>query len=190
MISANSTQFRLYLTLAAMILIAGCTAAMMREEPAYASSTASDGSSLGGTCPLPRETSQAPQSYYLKQNPLAATPDNIEKGKRLYVNDARPVSCANCHGLQGDGQGPTGKHLQPPPTDFTCKALMDTLPDGQLFWIIENGSGLFELAPGHSRETIKRPGRRPRYTAMRGHKNELTEEQIWQLVLYIRTFSY
>jgi cytochrome c553 len=181
MILANSTRFRLHLTLAAMILVAGCTA-----PPPSGNSV---DLAIAAECPPKRETPQAPQSYYFRQSPLAATPENIEKGKRLYVSDARPVSCANCHGIQGDGQGPIGKHLQPPPTPFTCKALMDTLPDGQLFWVIENGSGLFELAPGHSREAIKRPGRRPRYTAMRGHKNELTEEQIWQLVLYLRTFS-
>jgi hypothetical protein len=171
------------------MLIAGCTRTMMEEESAHASfRTAEDYPDIR-ECPPVRETPQAPQSYYLKPNPLAPTPDNVEKGKRLYESDTKPASCASCHGLYGDGQGPIGKHLQPPPTDFTCKALMDNLPDGQLFWIVENGSGLFELPLGHSREAIKRPGRRPRYTAMRGHKNELTEEQIWQLVLYIRTFS-
>lgn len=159
------------------------------EESTHPSSLTADAHPSIGKCPPARETPQAPQSHYLKQNPLAATPDNIERGKQLYESNATPVSCANCHGLNGDGQGPIGKHLQPPPTDFTCKALMDTLPDGQLFWVVENGSGLFEFLPDHSRETLKRPGRRPRYTAMRGHKNELTETQIWQLVLYIRNFS-
>lgn len=189
MINITSTRFRPYWALTALMLIAGCTRTMMEEESAHSSSGTAENHPNLWRCPPTRETPQAPQSYYLKPNPLARTPGNIEKGKRLYESDAVPVSCANCHGLYGDGQGPIGKHLQPPPTDFTCKALMESLPDGQLFWIVENGSGLYELTPGHSRETLKRPGRRPRYTAMRGHKNELTEKQIWQLVLYIRTFS-
>jgi len=189
MTNITSTRFRPYLAVAALMLIAGCTRTMMEEESAPSSFRTADDHPSIGKCPPTRETPQAPQAYYLKPNPLASTPGNLEKGKRLYESDATPISCSNCHGLYGDGQGPTGNRLQPPPTDFTCKALMDFLPDGQLFWVIENGSGLFELTPGHSRETLKRPGRRPRYTAMRGHKNELTEEQIWQLVLYIRTFS-
>jgi len=44
---------------------------------------------------------------------------------------------------------------------------MDSLPDGQLFWIIQNGS----------------PG-----TAMPAFKG-LADEQIWQLIHYIRHFS-
>ncbi|WP_420812590.1 c-type cytochrome [Nitrosococcus wardiae] len=65
-----------------------------------------------------------------------------KKGKQLYLTDAEPVACANCHGVHGDGQGPIGKYLQPPPTNFTCAELMDALPNGQLFWVIKSGSGL------------------------------------------------
>ena len=186
MTNVTSTRFWSYLTLGTIMLIASCTSAMMQKEQAQ---HAPDAQMRDAECPPLRQTPQAPQAYYLKPNPLAPTSNNIEQGKRLYEHDTQPVSCADCHGIDGDGQGPIGKHLQPPPTNFTCKELMNALPDGQLFWVIENGSGLFELVPGHSRETLKRPGRRPRYTAMRGHKNDLTDEQIWQIVLYIRTFS-
>jgi len=44
---------------------------------------------------------------------------------------------------------------------------MDPLPDGQLFWIIKKGS----------------PG-----TSMPAFKN-LEEEQIWQLIHYLRNYS-
>jgi len=44
---------------------------------------------------------------------------------------------------------------------------MRDLLDGQLFWVIQNGS---------------------RGTAMPAHKFFLDKEQIWQLILYIRKF--
>ncbi|MCD2453692.1 c-type cytochrome [Methylicorpusculum oleiharenae] len=180
MMFATLTRFPLHFALAALLLFAGCST----PPP-----SSSDELALKADCSSIRQTPQAPQTYYLRQNPLEMTPENIENGKQLYRREAKPVPCMNCHGVNGDGRGPIGKHLQPSPTDFTCKALMDNLPDGQLFWVIENGSGLFELEHEQSKAKIKRPGRRPRYTAMRGHKNELTEEQIWEVILYLRTFS-
>lgn len=180
---ANPTRGWAYWIIALTMLIAGCNSTMQAEV------TPQEIHAIDSECPSPRQTPQPPQAYYLKQNPVAATADNIALGKHLYQRGVQPVSCADCHGISGDGQGTIGKYLQSPPTDFTCKALMETLPDGRLFWVIENGSGLFELAPGHSRETLKRPGRRPNYTFMRGHKNDLTETQIWHVVLYLRSLS-
>ncbi|WP_051906393.1 c-type cytochrome [Methylomarinum vadi] len=183
MIFAKRASWWSHSTLIAAMLGVGCNStlheeAMLRQAQA-----------IGTECPPPRLTPQLPHAYYQKHNPFPATADNIALGKRLYERDMLPASCADCHGIEGDGQGPIGKYLRPPPTDFTCKELMDTLPDGRLFWVIQNGWGFFEMAPGHSRDTLKRPGRRPRYTYMHGHKNHLSEVQIWHLLLYIRSLS-
>jgi mono/diheme cytochrome c family protein len=46
------------------------------------------------------------------KNPVAATPENIAKGKALYEGKG---TCFNCHGKDGNGQGEAGKVLNPSP---------------------------------------------------------------------------
>jgi mono/diheme cytochrome c family protein len=114
-------------------------------------------------CPQPRSTAKAPESFLSMTNPLDTNPDNIEKGRLLFILDAQP-SCTACHGPNGDGNGMMGGMLTPSPRNFTCKETMEKIPDGQLFWIIKNGS----------------PG-----TGMMAFK-QLKDNQIWQLIHYIR----
>ncbi|BDG08472.1 c-type cytochrome [Anaeromyxobacter paludicola] len=40
-------------------------------------------------------------------------PGRLEAGERAYLR-----YCRNCHGLEGDGRGPMGVHLSPPPRDL------------------------------------------------------------------------
>ena len=42
------------------------------------------------------------------------TAELITQGKKLYQQN-----CLPCHGNKGDGKGPVGAVLQPPPNDFT-----------------------------------------------------------------------
>ncbi len=49
------------------------------------------------------------------KNPVAATPENIAKGKAMFEGKG---TCFNCHGKDGDGQGEAGKILNPSPTQF------------------------------------------------------------------------
>lgn len=142
-----------------------------------------------GGCDIESSTPQAPEAYWFRANPLEATQENIAAGKRLYEEESRPIPCARCHGIEGRGDGEMSDDLVPKPTNFTCREHMRALTDGHIFWLVEEGSGVYSLIPGHLREGTRRPGRRPRYTAMRGHRNYLAEEQIWQLVLYIRTLD-
>lgn len=48
--------------------------------------------------------------------------------------------CANCHGEKGDGQGPLGKTLNPPPRDFTKGEFKFGGTDEDLFQVISNGA--------------------------------------------------
>ena len=116
-------------------------------------------------CPQSRSTAIAPELLYNKTNPLENTLGNIEKGRLLFELDAQP-SCTACHG-SGDGLGMMSGGLNPPPRNFTCKETMENISDGQLFWIIQNGSS---------------------GTAMPAFSN-LNNEQIWQLVLFLRTLA-
>jgi len=45
--------------------------------------------------------------------PPTKTPELLSQGKKLYE-----LNCAPCHGTKGDGKGPAGVLLKPPPNDF------------------------------------------------------------------------
>ncbi len=122
---------------------------------------------VSGICPQNRKTPKAPSRYLKKKNPIPSTSVNIESGKRLFSKDAKPTACKLCHGARGNGNGSLARRLDPPPRNFTCSEVMRDLPDGQLFWIIQNGS---------------------RGTAMPPHKFTLKPEEIWQLILFIKQF--
>jgi len=137
-------------------------------------------------CSTPRPPTEAPATFRDLQNPLEATAENLALGRQLYNDTARPIPCSQCHGVAGDGQGPLSERLRPRPTAFNCPGARS---DGELFWVISEGSGEFAMRPGQTPPRIQRPGRRPRYTAMRGHGDTLSEREIWALVLYLRTFE-
>jgi mono/diheme cytochrome c family protein len=121
-----------------------------------------------GICPEARKTARAPARDLKRKNPLPATREHIEKGRRLYVEEARPTPCRLCHGAYGRGDGRLSQGLAPPPRNFACRDTMHKLGDGQWFWIIKKGS----------------PG-----TGMPAHKRTLKDEDIWRLILYIRRFA-
>lgn len=121
----------------------------------------------GDACIQPRKTAKAPDDFLSKTNPLAASADTINAGKTLFLKTAQPVACAMCHGEQGNGKGFMGAALVPPPRNFTCGSMMKDIPDGQLFWIIKNGS------PGTGMMS---------FAAM-------PDEQVWQLIHFIRTLA-
>jgi mono/diheme cytochrome c family protein len=125
------------------------------------------GAAQGGACVQPRKTAKAPEDFLTKTNPLSSSAGSIQAGKEVFLKTAQPIACAMCHGEQGDGKGIMGAALVPPPRNFTCGTMMREIPDGQLFWIIKNGS----------------PG-----TGMMSFAS-LPDEQVWQLVHYIRSFA-
>ncbi|MBT5550565.1 MAG: c-type cytochrome [Nitrospina sp.] len=122
---------------------------------------------LADECTQKRKTPKAPSKTYKQTNPLEATPENISAGKILYQKGAKPLACFQCHGTNGSGDGKMARGMKPEPRNFSCKAMMENIPDGQLFWVIKNGS---------------------KGTGMMGFKT-LNDDQIWQVVSYIRQFS-
>jgi mono/diheme cytochrome c family protein len=120
-----------------------------------------------GVCPQPRKTVTAPEEFLKMTNPLPASSDVVQSGKALFLQTAKPIACAMCHGNEGNGQGFMGAALIPPPRNFTCGSMMKDIPDGQLFWIIKNGS----------------PG-----TGMMSFAG-LPDDEIWQLIRHIRSLA-
>lgn len=118
-------------------------------------------------CVQNRATQPAPPEIYEKANPLKATPKNLSAGRKLYMGGAKPFGCYPCHGINGNGKGMTALKMMLKPRNFTCKAMMKNIPDGQLYWVIKNGS---------------------EGTEMKGYKT-LKDKEVWQIVAYIREFS-
>ena len=120
-----------------------------------------------GDCPQNRKTKSAPTKILKIENPIPKNPLNIKAGKSLYQRKAKPIACKTCHGINGDGIGDPSFESNPIPRNFTCSEMMETLPDGQLFWIIKNGS---------------------KNTSMFAF-SDLSDNEIWQLIHYIRQFA-
>lgn len=117
-----------------------------------------------GICPQERFTPQAPEDISRLKNPLQPTQNNLDAGESLFHRDVQPTACKICHGDSGNGMGMMAQGLNPPPRNFTCKETMQTISDGQLYWIIKNGS----------------PG-----TGMPAYR-DLSETKVWQIVHYLR----
>jgi len=100
--------------------------------------------------------------YTNKQNPLAATANNIAGGKKLYDQN-----CAACHGKTGAGDGEAGKGLNPRPANIAAFSKMPMATDGYLFWTIAEG-GI------------------PIGTAMPPFKGALKDNDVWKIILYMR----
>lgn len=96
-------------------------------------------------------------------NPLVPDPNTINAGRLLYQSN-----CVPCHGPNGRGDGSAALGLQPRPANFTEHMVPGLHTDGQIFLWIKNGY----------------PG-----TSMPAWGNRLSDDQIWQLVLFLRTFA-
>lgn len=93
-------------------------------------------------------------------NPYVGNQIAAQKGGMLYQK-----LCWTCHGKSGLGDGPAGKTLNPKPKNFKLESVQGQ-SDGELFWKISNGNGM-----------------------MLPYKHSLSEEQLWQLVNFIRSIK-
>jgi hypothetical protein len=101
--------------------------------------------------------------YASKINPLPMTAETVKSGERLYQQN-----CASCHGVSGLGNGPAGRTLNPPPSNIAALTKMPMATDGYLYWSIAEGGV-------------------PLGTAMPAFKGVLNENQIWEIITYLRT---
>ena len=76
------------------------------------------------------------------------------------------MNCEACHGPQGHGDGPAGAALNPAPKSLA--ELQKTAGDDYLFWRISTGK---------------------EGTSMVAWKGILTDDQVWQVVAFIRTLK-
>jgi mono/diheme cytochrome c family protein len=98
-------------------------------------------------------------------SPLPSSPEIVEKGKTLYNGKG---ACFNCHGKDGGGNGPLAAQLNPSPRNFQHHGFWRLRTEGEIFWVIKNGS------VGSS---------------MVGFGGQLTDEEIWSIIQYERSFA-
>lgn len=114
------------------------------------------------------ESLLGPAAAWAQAKP-AETPENLERGKKIYVK-----RCLVCHGEKGDGQGPVAPYLNPRPRDFTLGSYKfrttgsgEPPTDEDLFRVVTRG------IPG---------------TAMSGWTT-LSAEDRWLVLGYVKQFS-
>jgi putative copper export protein/methionine-rich copper-binding protein CopC/mono/diheme cytochrome c family protein len=95
-------------------------------------------------------------------NPILPDVESVAVGQFYYQQH-----CAACHGEEGRGDGPAGLALSPRPADFGDGHLT-IHPDGDLYYWIRNGI---------------------EGTAMPGFGQQLSSEDTWHLVNYLRRLS-
>lgn len=114
----------------------------------------------------PRVPSDQIEEARTWKNPFESTLENIEEGKALFHGKA---FCVTCHGRDGKGlsgvEGLRGKL----PRNFTDKAWQRARTDGELFWILKNGSPGTDMAS---------------FIPL-----VLTEDEAWHILLYVRSFG-
>lgn len=110
---------------------------------------------------------QAPHQFVIspeekaRKNPEKFTEESVDKGKSLFV-----TQCAMCHGNTGDGKGDLAVVMHVSPPDFTKPETLANRTDGELFTIINTGSG-----------------------AMPAEAKRLKEFQTWNIINFLRTLE-
>ena len=85
------------------------------------------------------------------ENPMAKDPGAIRGGMAHYKE-----MCVFCHGAPGVDASEAGEGLNPPAPDLTL-ARVQKRPDGELFWILQNGirmTGMPAFGPTHKDEEL------------------------------------
>ena len=87
-----------------------------------------------------------PRSARDMPNPVPLTPQVLAEGREHFADH-----CAICHGNDGSGDTEVGRGLYPRAPDMRQPATQ-SLPDGELFYIIENGVRLTGMPAWASHE--------------------------------------
>ena len=94
-------------------------------------------------------------------NPYPASPKRLELGKEIFFGKGL---CITCHSNNGKGTEIPGHS----PRDFTDKKWQEIRTDGEMMWVLRNGS------PGTGMPVRVGKG--------------INEEEGWSVIHYIRTF--
>ena len=101
-----------------------------------------------------------PANFKSMKNPVAMSDASTKSGQALFTK-----TCAACHGKTGIGNGPKAKSLKTTVGDFS-KAISQNQTDGEHFYKTKTGRGDM-----------------PKY------EGKLSDDDIWNIVNYIRTLK-
>ena len=105
-----------------------------------------------------------PEPYNGAMSPVSPDDEgSIARGMEIYR-----INCAECHGDGGMGDGQTGEQLETKPAYIAHTSQM--MSDGYLFWRVNEGGA--EVGTG-----------------MPVFKEKLTEEEIWDVINYVRALG-
>jgi mono/diheme cytochrome c family protein len=114
------------------------------------------------------EIPEAPAEYLSMTNPInyeEVDEEFLKKVGKLYKR-----KCSKCHGEEGDGKGSKAEFFVIKPAAFSSPGYLAQRKDGQLFWIMTNGSDGTEMEPVGPDSDVG-----------------LSEENLWQLIAYLRS---
>lgn len=114
---------------------------------------------LGGTLVLLANLTDVGATATLGDNPTPRTQASVDAGSALFQ-----AQCTSCHGEDARGDGPLAATLSRPPADLHA-AHVDDHTDADMAWWIMNG-----IQP-----------------VMPAFGDQLTTEQVWDLVNYVRS---
>ena len=103
-----------------------------------------------------------PSEYRGARNTLAQDQQTIVEGHAHYAEN-----CASCHGPKSVGDGDAGRALSPSPALLASMIQMPMSVDEYLLWTISEGGSLLD-------------------TPMPSFKDQLTRDDIWKIVIYMR----
>ncbi len=109
-----------------------------------------------------------------RKNPIPLTPEVLAEARAHFADH-----CATCHGNDGKGQSGMGKQMYPKTPDLTL-AGTQSLSDGELFSIIENGVRLTGM-PGFGTGTAGSAAGSWTLVHFIRHLPKLTPEEIGEM---------
>ncbi len=98
--------------------------------------------------------------------------EQVQAGAETYIQN-----CQYCHGDKLDGRGPYAQGLNPIPLNFQDIGTIAQLQESYLFWRIATGG------PGLPKEAT------PWISSMPVWQNFLSEEEIWQVILFLYDYT-
>ena len=109
---------------------------------------------------------------HLEKDDKEAFKAHVDNGRRVYYQN-----CFYCHGDDLDGEGHFAHGFNPPPANFQDPGIIPNYQEAFFFWRISKGG------PGLP------PRAAPWDSAMPVWEDHLTEEEIWDVILFLSEYT-
>lgn len=159
-----------------LLLVSACGAAVSNHAgPAVAPPENGETETLP-TDDIPR-LDVPPEYAGLKPPRALDNPEFVERGRRLYLEEA---GCAMCHGDTGEGDGQMApQYTDPPVNDLTDPVLHNSMTDQYIYW------RLVEIEESKYSPTSGMTGYAG--VAWDGEITDEESEKVWAVVAFVRS---